>query len=471
MQDRERTDQKATGLFDFIKYVLPMWYYRLHAESPYGLFSDTELETLRESGAVTAFGGYREKDSERMDLVYQALQAGYIPVGHTYPREAAPSTVTSLYDNYLFLARHFPPKWSWYVLAVRLLSLKNPISEIAAFASSRGNPMMRRVDSKVHTGFNSHVPSKTHTQALVSVVIPTLDRYEYLMDVLDDLEKQDHRNIEVVICDQSEPFRDDLYANRRFPVKVIRQREKALWKARNACYEASSGDFILLFDDDSRVAPDWVSQHIRCLSFFNVKISAGVTETVIGHGLSSKDGRFHLSDVFDTGNALVSREVFERVGLFDRQFEKQRMGDGEFGLRAYLGGYAVISNPYARRLHLKADAGGLRHFGGWDAFRPGRLFAPRPIPSVLYLCRRYFGRDSAISLLMLSLPSSVIPYKYKGRGKLKWLTPLLMPFLGPVLAVQSAVSWRLSGKMLKEGPKIEFPAKRTSEADDVSASK
>jgi glycosyltransferase involved in cell wall biosynthesis len=465
------TAQKTTKLFEFLKYVQPMWYYRLHERSAFRLFSEAGLEALRSGGSISAFNGYREPGSVRMDMLYQALQSGFIPDAPTPPTGDAARTVTSVHDNYLFLARHFPAKWSWYVLTVRLLSLKNPFAEIASFAGSRGIRRMKKGEADLYPGYLSHEPSESLREALVSVVIPTLDRYEYLTDVLDDLEKQDHLNIEVVVCDQSDPYRDDLYANRRFPVKVIRQSEKALWKARNSCYEASSGDFILLFDDDSRVAPDWVSQHLRCLSFFNVKISAGVTETVIGHGLSSKEGRFHLSDVFDTGNAMVAREVFERVGLFDRQFEKQRMGDGEFGLRAYLGGYAVISNPYARRLHLKADAGGLRHFGGWDAFRPGRLFAPRPIPSVLYFCRRYFGRDSAILLLLLSLPSSVIPYRYKGSGKAKWLTPLLMPFVGPLLAVQAAVSWRSSGRMLKQGPRIEFPLRRNSETVTASALK
>jgi glycosyltransferase involved in cell wall biosynthesis len=455
-------------MFEFLKYVMPMWYYRLHGKSEVGLFSDAELQDLESQGRIRPCLEYFEKGSERMDLVFQALQNGAIP--RDRPSAATVLTVKSVKDNYIFLSRHFPSKWSWYVFTLRMLTFHNPFAECIAFARSRGRRRVQRELSDNYPDFRSHSLGERFSKSLVSVIIPTLNRYGYLKDVMDDLEKQDHGNLEVVVCDQSEPFEDTLYSNRRFPVKVIRQSEKALWKARNECFKASRGDFILLFDDDSRVASDWVSQHLRCLSYFDVKISAGVTETLVGHGLSPKDGFFHMSDVFDTGNAMVCREVFEKVGLFDRQFEKQRMGDGEFGLRAYLAGYAVISNPHATRIHLKADEGGLRHFGGWDAFRPGRLFAPRPIPSVLYFCRRYFGRDSSLCLLLNSLPSSVIPYKHKGSRKAKWLAPLLMPIVGPVLVMQAVVSWKLSGRMIEEGPRIDFPeVVETDNRSDIQA--
>lgn len=227
-----------------------------------------------------------------------------------------------------------------------------------------------------------------------------------------------------------------------------------MWLARNRCFAASTGRFILLFDDDSRVGPDWVENHLKCLAYFNAQISAGVTDTVVGHGLSEKDGYFHLSDVFDTGNAMVDRKVFTATGLFDRQFERQRMGDGEFGLRSYLAGFPVISNPYAKRIHLKVDSGGLRQFGSWDAFRPKNIFSPRPVPSVLYLARRYFGPDAAVCMILNSLSASVIPYRYKGNRTLKMLSPMIMLLLSPLLSVQVMRSWKLSTQKLRKGPMI-----------------
>ena len=36
---------------------------------------------------------------------------------------------------------------------------------------------------------------------------------------------------------------------------------------------------LLLFDDDSRIESDWVTNHIKCLDFFNADISSGVSNS------------------------------------------------------------------------------------------------------------------------------------------------------------------------------------------------
>jgi GT2 family glycosyltransferase len=194
------------------------------------------------------------------------------------------------------------------------------------------------------------------------------------------------------------------------------------------------------------------------MDYFKVKISAGVTHTLVGHGLGKKESYFHLSDVFDTGNCMVHSDVFKQVGLFDRQFEKMRMGDGEFGLRAILGGFLIVSNPYAMRIHLKVETGGLRQMGSWDALRPKSLFAPRPVPSVLYLARKYFGNTSAKFYLIQNIPFSFIPYKFKKSKYLKLAFLFVLPFLTPIMLVVVLKSWRKSSTMLIEGATIaQYP--------------
>ena len=132
------------------------------------------------------------------------------------------------------------------------------------------------------------------------------------------------------------------------------------------------------------------------------------------------------------------------------------MGDGEFGLRAYLAGFVGISNPYAKRIHLKVASGGLRQMGSWDGFRPTNLLAPRPIPSVLYLTRKYFGLRTCTLDLIIKVPPSISPLKYKRNTALLMLASLLSMFLLPLLFYQVMKSWHLSSKMLIEGPKIDI---------------
>jgi len=137
--------------------------------------------------------------------------------------------------------------------------------------------------------------------------------------------------------------------------------------------------------------------------------------------------------------------------LFDRQFEKQRMGDGEFGLRAALGGFLSISNPYAKRVHLKVESGGLREMGSWDALRPKKMFAPRPVPSVLYYKRKYHGNRETILFLFQSIPFSFIPYRFKKSLVLKVLSLIMLPVLLPIFVVSVSTSWVAASKKLKEG--------------------
>jgi glycosyltransferase involved in cell wall biosynthesis len=447
-------------LFEFLKYPSPTWYYRNYNLSRVRLYDEAFLKEQAVIGNLLADTMYQDPNAATADLIYQALSGGLIQKNPASNAQHTASEINNPEDNYRFLRKYFPAKWSFYTLFVRILTLHHPVREISGFLRSRH---VKKVN--IHGNddgfqdFRDFDPPIEKDSAFVSVIIPTLNRYTYLADVFKDLEKQTWKHFEVIICDQSDPFDAKAYEGWNLDMKVIQQEEKALWKARNKCIDASKGNLILLFDDDSRVEPDWIINHIKCLYYFDAAISAGVTDTIIGHGLSAKESYFHYSDVFDTGNALLKRIVFDSVGLFDRQFEKQRMGDGEFGMRAYLGGFPSISNPHASRVHLKVDTGGLRQFGSWDAFRPKNIFSPRPVPSVLYFSRKYFGATSSIIMIMNSLASSVIPYKYKKNRTLKMISPMIMIILSPLLLVQVLRSWHLSGKKLQQGPIIRMPKK------------
>src|SRR5690606_10670198 len=290
---------------------------------------------------------------------------------------------------------------------------------------------------------------------LVSVVIPTLNRYGYLKDILADFEKQTYKNFEILIIDQSQPFQKDFCKDYNMKIHHIPQSEPALWLARNTAIEKSTGSIIALSEDDVRINPDWIENHLRCLDYFNADISAGVFFPE-GSAIPQERSFFCIASQFATGNAMLYKDVYGKIGLFDRRFERQRMGDGEFGLRAYLIGLKCISNPYASCIDVKAGTGGLRQMGSWDAFRPKSLFAPRPIPSVLYLYRKYFGRKRSVLVILRTVPQSIIPYRYKKNKKMLVLGLLISLFLFPFVVLQVFISWRLATKKLKEGAKIKW---------------
>ena len=443
------------SIFNVLEMILPAWQYNL---APPKLVQDywVNFDRLKpeDRALIEEPSCYSCREVALLDMAFQAWQKGLIAKnGEALQINAVRPNSR---DEYRFARRYFNPVWSLFGLCVRLAEFHNPVSETAAFLSSfrakRIDPYNKTKDWKSKLdGFHSELLER---QPRVSVIIPTLNRYLYLKDALADLESQVYRNFEVLVVDQSDPFRDDFYSSVALNLKVIRQEEKALWLARNTAIAKSEGEFVLLYDDDSRVGPDWISSHIRCIDFFDADISSGVSISAAGARVPETYSYYKWSDQIDTGNVMLRKQVFREIGLFDRQFEKQRQGDGEFGLRAYLAGHSNISNPDAVRIHLKAGDGGLREMGSWDGWRPTNFLAPRPVPSVLYLTRKYFGNRAAVYQILQSVLPSFVPYRFKGNKIMMAVGSVLAILLSPLIFVSVVRSWRLATTKLQEGASI-----------------
>lgn len=437
--------------FSFLKYLQPTHYFRLPTNVGVSVFPIVAClpdEVVQQLDWDDAYTSQLARD---YDLSWQAVQAGFISADDKYNNFEA----VSIRDNYHFIRKQFHPVWVFYVMLMRLLTFHNPLREFKGWMVTshiRQTKSVKPISNPKLEFFQSALIAQ---ETLVSVIIPTLNRYDYLKDVLGDLEKQDYSYFEILVVDQSDPYQPLFYKSFNLNIRVIRQEEKALWLARNTAIKQAKGNYLLMFDDDSRVAFDWISNHLKCLDYFKADISSGVSISQVGAKVPKNYSYFRLSDQLDTGNVLISKDVFKRVGLFDRQFEKQRMGDGEFGLRCYLDGILNVSNPYAKRLHLKVGTGGLREMGSWDAFRPSSFFAPRPIPSVLYYFRKYYGNSAARRALLRTIPLSIMPYQFKKNKPLLLIGVLLSILLLPVVLIQVMRSWRLASEKLKEGDRIE----------------
>ena len=439
-------------MFQFLKYIQPTWYYRLASQSPAPLLADFKLLDESDSALITPDFSYTNDEAVRMDAAYQGLQRGVIPGKANCIQQHNIREINNVKDNYQFVRKYFATHWYFYTLAIRLFSLNNPFREIKSFIE---NYRIKRVNLFKDRPVFTDIRNNLNDNPLVSVIIPTLNRYEYLKDVLADLENQDYKNFEVLVCDQSDLFRHDFYKNWKLDIRVIRQDEKALWLARNRCIKESRGTMIALSEDDVRINPNWLNSHLQCVEYFGADASCGIFFPD-GDKPGPSQAFYKLSDFFATGNTLVRKSVFLKTGLFDRQFEKQRMGDGEFGLRCILKGFKLIQNPLAYCIDIKAPVGGLRHMGSWDSIRPHKLFDARPVPSVMYFFRKYYGNVPSILYLFQNIPFTYIPYKWRKRKVLKvFMLVLILPIL-PFLLVSVYKSWSLSSDKLKQGAKIDI---------------
>jgi glycosyltransferase involved in cell wall biosynthesis len=447
-------DPKTNFAFHFYRYIQPIWYFSRQPETTVPYWVDYKKLNTEEQALINLDHQYSTEEAMLRDASYQAWYKGIMHIDSSFGL-TLPFTRLPVEDEYRFIKKYFNPIWSFYILIVRIFSFRNPFVEMYSFGKSW---KVRRTNifnnPKPQPGYESFQSALMAQAPLVSVIIPTLNRQVYLKDVLADLAAQEYKNFEVIIVDQNEKLDDAFYSNWPFALHAIHQKEKALWLARNTAVRMAKGDYLLLFDDDSRVAPGWIGHHIKCIDYFQCQLSAGVSISVVGASVPQSYSYFRWADQLDTGNVMIKKEVFKKIGLFDRQFERQRMGDGEFGLRAFLAGFQSVSNPHADRLHLKVETGGLRQMGSWDGFRPTNWFAPRPIPSVLYYGRKYFGNRLAFLDLMIKVPPSLLPFKFKGKPVMTVMSMILGIFTFPMLIFQVSKSWSIASKMLKEGAKV-----------------
>ncbi len=439
-------------IFSFLKYIHPIDYFNLKKQDGTTVFPDPDQLPELVRSKLTLDTGYKTSLAQKRDLAWQAIQKGYIGEAPTISWDEK----LALVDEYRFIRKYYHRLWPYYILFLRTLTFHNPIKEFLAFYQSRKTPRINMYQPSVaYEGWADFEGELLRQVPKVSVIIPTLNRYEYLKDVLHDLEAQDYANFDVIVIDQSDPFQRAFYDDFALDLQVIYQAEKEICLARDTAILASESEYLLLFDDDSRVKSDWVRNHLKCLDYFKAEISAGTSVSMIGARVPETYQHLKLSNQIDTGNVMLKRDVFRRIGLFDRQLEKIGLEDAELGLRAYLAGFLNVSNPFSQRLHLKAGTGGFREIGIWDGLRSAKWFAPRPTPSSLYIGWKYYGSALSIYSLLISVPPSLIPIQYKRNKKLLFLGYFLFLFAFPVVLLQVIASWYIAGKKIKEGPKIK----------------
>ena len=441
--------------FQLLKYVRPIWYFHLKPSNGGNIvWVDFEKLSGKALSLIHYDSGYSHPTICSWDASYQALMKGIVKQAENNIKTDEIELLPA--DIYRFTRKYHKNIWLYVTFFQRLFSLYNPVSEFIALWQTRKvkytNLFYTYYDYEDYPNFDSPL---VKSNSLITIIIPTFNRYNVLASLLADLEKQNYSNFEVLIIDQSLDFNEEFYKKYKYKINIIRQKTPALWRARNKGIETANSDLLLFLDDDSRLRPDWIFEHLKCIDYFKADISSGISKSKIGAKIPENYSYFRLSDQLDTGNVLIKKEVFIKCGLFDEKFEKMRMGDGEFGVRAYLNGFINISNPFAFRDHLKIKNGGLRYWGHWDAYRSKNILAPRPIPSVLYLYRKYWGNDAALFQLLQSIPLSYTPYRLKSRMWGYILSLCIFFLFFPIVILQTISSWRTSSKMLNGNSQIK----------------
>lgn len=168
---------------------------------------------------------------------------------------------------------------------------------------------------------------------LVSVIIPTYNSSEYIIETLQKLESQTYPNFEIVVVNDGSKDTTlavlQEYLKNHPQLVVINKENGGVSSARNAGIRSAKGQFITFLDDDDELAPDYLTKmHARqretngdalYCGYDGYHIKNGVTYSPIN--TEFKDGfllfdffnkkiRFHIGCLFIRKSFLESNALY-----------------------------------------------------------------------------------------------------------------------------------------------------------------
>ena len=398
------------GMIDF---VAPSW--MLNCDAP----ADIESTSWRMSFAATLVRrevlrqiGLPCDDFETIEGA--ALEWGHRCITHGVQMRHVPSLLPkpatfsggapSLADELRFIAYRHGRAWArWAVARASMTGYASALDLVRLY---------RRLAPRPYQTPHGHTSGRSlgtpPTDARVTVLIPTLDRYKYLHVVLEQLRGQTVAPLEIIIVDQTrQDARDNTIATKfaDLPLRLLYQDEPGQCASRNAGLQIATGDYILFIDDDDEIPSNLIEAHLKNLHRHGADVSSGVAQEVGTEGLPAHEQYARMSDVFPTNNTLARRSVLSRSGLFDLAFNRAPRADGDLGMRVYLSGAFMVLDQGVSVLHHRAAVGGLRvHRARVITYRMSRaLLTKRHLPHIseIYLTSRYFTARQQREMLWL----------------------------------------------------------------------
>jgi len=376
------------------------------------------LFAIRESVWVH-LGGF---DNEYNSIDLQALEFGYNALRN---QGAVPLYIKGLFletekrdisisarDRYVFYRKNFTIDNSFLMLYRKgLFSFKEwsgLLTSITSFSAKKLKPPIPPRPLQAITG-----------SPTVSYIIPTMLRQDFTVQLIEDLAKQTYPVSQVVVVDATPADKRDeaLYDANNYPfnVQFKWQTSKGSCRARNEAIALCTGDYIVFGDDDVRVPPDFIENHIKLLQTYDAVACNGLdiradhqkqTLDDLYSKLEKYEGnrwKVGATQNFSNANSCVRKDVVDTLVGNDINYDGGYGEDADFGLSLSKLGAAVLFNPFSANLHLKPPLGGYRFWGSqakitgkkrktqpWELDTPVKEIIPVPSPTVMYLFYKHF---------------------------------------------------------------------------------
>ncbi|MEK6645251.1 MAG: glycosyltransferase family A protein [Candidatus Firestonebacteria bacterium] len=178
---------------------------------------------------------------------------------------------------------------------------------------------------------------------LVSVIIPTYNRLDYIHEAIDSVLAQTYKNYEIIVVNDGssvdirkalEPYKDKI-------VYLSHQENRGLSAARNTGIKNSNGKYLAFLDDDDLFENQKLEIQVPVLEnnpaigfvysdyyIFNSKSTDMKLRLAAGRDDTQKFAQiFFLNYNVAVPTILIRRTCFEDVGFFDEDLRQHEDGD------------------------------------------------------------------------------------------------------------------------------------------------
>ncbi len=122
------------------------------------------------------------------------------------------------------------------------------------------------------------------TEPKVSFCIPVHNSGKYIDETINSILRQAYKNFEVIVVnDHSTDDTENILARYASEVIVLNAKGRGASAARNQAFQHSQGDYVIFFDSDDLVSPDYLSSQVKEIQHHSNSI------------VISKWGRFYRS--------------------------------------------------------------------------------------------------------------------------------------------------------------------------------
>jgi GT2 family glycosyltransferase len=204
---------------------------------------------------------------------------------------------------------------------------------------------------------------------LFSIIIPTYNRPERLLNCLESLTKLDYprADFEVVVVDDGSKMSLEPVVTAvkdKLNLTFVRQNNKGPAAARNAGASKAQGQYLVFTDDDCAPASDWLCKLAAKFSTNPDVMIGGYTVNALKENLYSIASQILIDYLYEyynsnsvqpsffaSNNIALRAETFSLLGGFDTSFPLAAAEDREFCDRWLHQGYKMVYAPEVQVYH------------------------------------------------------------------------------------------------------------------------